>query len=213
MHRANVLIAKKRTLDDVRFASPHLKVERVSQMRFLEQALVTTKPAVAVVALDLPGLGGAAGLRAVRALSPSTKVVALSRRADDSEELAVLRMGAKGYVASTSAAMLLKVIEKVQQGEIWAARKTIGALFDELMSSVAVGVVPDAEREIVGLTRRESQILALLGDGASNKEIATALDVSVSTVKSHLTNVFRKLGQPDRLRLALALARASRHGG
>lgn len=184
-------------------------------MRLLEEALVSRKPAVLLVALDLPGLGGPAGLRAVRRLSPSTKVVALSRRRDDREELDVLRTGAKGYVTTSNEAVLSKVVEKVQQGEIWAARKTIGTLFDELLtaeSAVLRGETPSStlQQKFEQLSPREREILRLLSDGASNKEIATALNVTVSTIKAHLTKIFRKLGQSDRLHLALAIADVQR---
>ena len=56
------------------------------------------------------------------------------------------------------------------------------------------------------LTDREREILHLLADGASNKEIAIALNVTVATIKAHLTKMFRKLDQPDRLHLALYAA-------
>src|SRR5229473_3382155 len=101
------------------------------------------------------------------------------------------------------------MIDKVQEGEVWAGRKTIGALIEEL--DAAVGDLSRREpgnlqKELHRLTLRERQILRLLSEGDSNKEIATALGVSVSTIKAHLTKIFRKLGQPDRVRLALYVA-------
>jgi DNA-binding NarL/FixJ family response regulator len=68
------------------------------------------------------------------------------------------------------------------------------------------------EEKVQQLSAREQEILRRLSDGLSNKEIATALSVTVSTVKAHLTKVFRKLGLPDRLHLALAADRRERDG-
>jgi two-component system nitrate/nitrite response regulator NarL len=167
---------------------------------------VNRMPAVLVLPIDFPGLGGPPGIRDVRRLSPATKVVVLTGSSNENEELEVLRRGAKGYTGPVGTDTIFKMIDKVQQGEVWAGRKTIGALLEELYN--AVGELSEREHSILHselqrLTLRERQILRLLGEGASNKEIASALNISVSTIKAHLTKIFRKLGQPDRVRLAL----------
>jgi two-component system NarL family response regulator len=191
-------------------------VEEVSRIYGLREALASRKPAVLVVALDLPGLGGAAGLRQLRQLSPATKIIAVARRGSEREEVEVLRTGAKGYVTSAlPEGMLSKAIEKVQEGEIWAGRRAIGALLDEIFGDSSDESTSHQAREKIArnlerLTTREHEIVRLLRDGATNKEIAIALNVSVSTVKAHLTSIFRKLDQPDRLRLALYLSDSPR---
>ncbi len=178
-------------------------------MSGLFDAMVNRMPAVLLLPIDFPGLGGAPGIREVRRLSPATKVVVLSRSVSPNEELEVLRRGAKGYSGPVGTDMLFKMIDKVQEGEVWAGRKTIGALLEELYAAVG-DVTPRehtvSQNELKRVTFRERQILRLLGEGASNKEIAKALNVSVSTIKAHLTKIFRKLGQPDRVRLALYVA-------
>jgi DNA-binding NarL/FixJ family response regulator len=178
-------------------------------MSGLVEAMVNRMPAVLLLPIDFPGLGGPSGIRDVRRLSPATKVVVLSRASNANEELEVLRRGAKGYSGPVGTDVIFKMIDKVQEGEVWAGRKTIGALLEELYN--AVGDLSDREHttlhgELQRLTFRERQILRLLGEGASNKEIAAALNISVSTIKAHLTKIFRKLGQPDRVRLALYVA-------
>src|ERR671919_58401 len=85
-------------------------VERVSGVQSLRRALAEHKPDVALISLDLPGLGGAAGLRELSEISPNTKVVAMTQHVDDAEELDVLRAGAKGYVLTDENA-LPKVVE------------------------------------------------------------------------------------------------------
>jgi DNA-binding NarL/FixJ family response regulator len=162
-------------------------------------------PAVLLIPIDFPGLGGPPGLRDVRRLSPATKIVVLSRSVSPAEELEVLRRGAKGYSGPVGTDVLFKMIDKVQEGEVWAGRKTIGALLEELYTAVDLSSREFSllHSELQRLTLRERQILRLLAEGDSNKEIANALNISVSTIKAHMTKIFRKLGQPDRVRLAL----------
>ena len=172
-------------------------------MSALTRAMIERVPSVLLLSLDLPDLGGTAGIRQLRRLSPRTRIVALSDVIDEHEELEVLRIGARGYAGPLSSEVLSKMIDRVQQGEVWAARKTIGALLDELFDG-------DEDEELIGipdeltrLTSRERDIVRLLASGATNKEMAQTLNVAVSTIKANLTKIFRKLGQPDRLRLAL----------
>jgi two-component system nitrate/nitrite response regulator NarL len=207
MARSKVLIARMTRNQNISRSAPsRFKIEEVSQMSGLIDAMVNHIPNVVVLPIDFPGLGGARGIRDVRRLSPATKIVVLTQAVNPAEELEVLRRGAKGYSGPVGAEVLFKMVEKVQEGEVWAGRKTIGALLDEYQ---AAGDVTPREhkfspKDLERLTSRERQILHLLSDGMSNKEIANALRVSVSTIKAHLTKIFRKLGQPDRVRLALA---------
>lgn len=182
-------------------------------MSGLVEAMVNRRPAVLLLTIDFPGLSAPAGIREVRQLSPATKIIVLSRSVNEQEELDVLRMGVRGYCGPVETEVLLKMIDKVQQGEVWAGRRTIGALLEEFYGNggeIAVREHTDLalQSQLERLTFRERDILRLLAEGASNKEIASALNVTVSTIKAHLTKIFRKLGQPDRLRLALYAATA-----
>ena len=208
MRRAKVLIARQRAQNLSRYAPSRFKIEEVSQMSGLIDAIVNHMPHVVVLPIDFPGLGGARGIRDVRRLSPASKIVVLSGSMDPTEELEVLRRGAKGYSGPVGTDVLFKMVDKVQQGEVWAGRKTIGALLDEYQAAgdLAPRESTIAQTDVQRLTSRERQILRFLSEGASNKEIAKALSVSVSTIKAHLTKIFRKLGQPDRVRLALYAA-------
>ena len=179
-------------------------------MKALVEAMVNRVPAVLLLAIDFPGLGGPSGIRDVRRLSPATKIVVLSRSVNEKEEIEVLKGGARGYSGPVGTEVLFKMIDKVSEGEVWAGRKIIGALLEECMYAVVDKLSAQEHSilqiELQRLTFRERQILRLLGQGASNKEIASALNVTVSTIKAHLTKIFRKLGQPDRVRLALYVA-------
>jgi len=206
--RPKVLIARPRSAYPTPVVSNQFVIEEVSQMSSLIAALSSRPPAVLLLSLDLPGLAGAASVRDLRQLSPTTKIIVLVNTVDEQEELDLLRMGVKGYCGPVNDEVLIKMIDKVQEGEVWAGRKTIGALLDEFYGGVSYqperGLV---QSQIDRLTHREREILRQLANGASNKEIASALGVAVSTVKAHMTKIFRKLGQPDRLHLA----RSARH--
>ena len=210
MRQTRVLIARQRTQNCSRYAPSRFKVEEVSQMKGLVEALVNRMPAVLILQIDFPGLGGPAGIREVRRLSPATKIVVLSRSVNEKEEIAVLKGGARGYSGPVGTDVLFKMIAKVYEGEVWAGRKIIGALLEECLYAVVDDLSAQEhtilQSELQRLTFRERQILRLLGEGASNKELAAALNISVSTIKAHLTKIFRKLGQPDRVRLALYVA-------
>jgi len=179
-------------------------------MKGLVEAMVNRMPTVLILQIDFPGLGGPSGIRNVRRLSPATKIVVLSRSVNEKEEIEVLKGGARGYSGPVGTDVLFKMIDKVSEGEVWAGRKIIGALLEECLYAVvddlSVREHTILQSELQCLTFRERQILRLLGEGASNKELAAALNISVSTVKAHLTKIFRKLGQPDRVRLALYVA-------
>ncbi|HLJ73387.1 MAG TPA: response regulator transcription factor [Thermoanaerobaculia bacterium] len=178
-------------------------------MSGLVDAMVNRMPHVVVLPIDFPGLGGLKGIRDMHRLSPATKIVVLSRVSNQDEELEVLRRGAKGYSGPVANDVLFKMVDKVADREVWAGRKSLGALLDEFCEA---GQSDEPKphpaltlANLQQLTPRERQILRLLSEGGSNKEMAKQLSVSVSTIKAHLTKIFRKLGQPDRVRLALAI--------
>jgi DNA-binding NarL/FixJ family response regulator len=203
MPRPTVLVARSRKNAVPRLTSSEFQVEEVSYMSALTRAMIERVPSVLLLSLDLPDLGGTAGIRQLRRLSPRTRIVALSDVIDEHEELEVLRIGARGYAGPLSSEVLSKMIDRVQHGEVWAARKTIGALLDELFDGDETEELVGIPDELNRLTSRERDIVRLLASGATNKEMAQTLNVAVSTIKANLTKIFRKLGQPDRLRLAL----------
>jgi DNA-binding NarL/FixJ family response regulator len=210
--RRNKIVLARRAQSWSRIVPPKFNVEEVSEMTGLVEAMINRTPAVLLLTNDFPGLDGPAGIRELRRLSPATRIIVLARSVNEQEELEVLRMGARGYCGPVETDVLLKMIDKVQEGEVWAGRKTIGALLEEFYGGGEViarePTEPILQGQIDSLTFREREILRLLAEGASNKEIASALSVTVSTIKAHLTKIFRKLGQPDRLRLALYAAAA-----
>ncbi len=208
MSQPSVLVAAACTAtapQSVRFNGYQIE-ELTAGLDALRKRVAALKPAVLLLDIGFPGLDQIDGVRAIQSLSPATRILVLSRTPHASEELNVLKQGAMGYCYSgAKPELLLKAIQKVEQGEIWFERKSIAVLMEELYGAAEKSA---GKNEAFRLTAREEDIIRILVTGTSNKEIAAALKVAPATVKTHLTNIFRKTGATDRLRLAL-LARGS----
>ncbi len=173
----------------------------------LEQSMTKRKPTVLLLDLALSNLGGLGGLETLHQTSSVTKIILFTRTPNDEEGVAALMRGAKGYChRNIDPALLRKAIKAIQKGEIWVGRRIIPHLLKELTSLTMRRQKDSAanpERDLDRLTPREREVAQLVSNGASNKEIATQLNITERTVKAHLTAIFRKLGVSDRLRLAL----------
>ena len=189
-------------------------VHEVATQPGLKRSMSNLRPAVLLLDLGLPHLGGVGDLRAIQRLSPPTKIVLFTGTPDESEGISALQAGARGYCSTdTDLSLIQKAVEMVQKGEIWVRRSLVLHLLEELASLTdrrkeATPARRDAR--LARLTPREREIVHLIGAGASNKEISSQLTVSERTVKAHLTAIFRKVGVSDRLRLALYVAEHTR---
>jgi len=153
--------------------------------------------------LHMPVLDGIAATRRLRVEQPGVRVLALTTFDDDEDVFAALRAGALGYLLKdVSSDRLVEAVLSAARGE------------SVLQPSVAAKVVArfaqleDAPRSrpqplVVPLSDRELDVLRLLADGRSNREIAAALFLAEGTVKNHVTNVLGKLGARDRTQAAL----------
>lgn len=185
-------------------------LQEVTTRAALERSMATLKPAVLLLDIDLPMLDGVGGVRAIHHLSPPTKIVLLTSTLDEKEGLSALKAGARGYCQKdTESALLKKAVQMVRKGEIWAGRNLIPHLLEELTSLTErrqQDSPANLDSHLDRLTPRQREIVHLIGGGASNKEIASQLNVTEGTVKAHLTAIFRKTGLSSRLQLALFVA-------
>jgi len=171
--------------------------------------LLRERPQILLLDLDLPGIDSPKSVAHLRNLSPATSIIVLSRPIPEQTELELFKIGVQGHCSRDIDPQLLKrVVVAVRLGELWIRRSLMPRLLDEL--GVRFQGADHAKRAAVGrlafLTAREHEIAALVGRGGSNKQIARQLDITERTVKAHLTEIFRKLGIADRLKLALLLA-------
>jgi two-component system, NarL family, nitrate/nitrite response regulator NarL len=182
-------------------------VHEVGDRETLEHKMVALKPTILLLDLALPELRAPGGFTEIQTLSPSTKIILLTKTPTDKEGTAMLEAGARGYCSTEMDAVLLtKAVKMVQKGEVWVGRKVISHLLDILVALTEQHrnrSLPHADPSFEVLTPREKEIVQQIGGGSSNKEIAHQLNVSEKTVKAHLTSIFRKLGVSDRLHLAL----------
>ncbi len=151
------------------------------------------KPDIAILDISMPELNGVEATRQIRDLYPQTEVLILSMHESDLLLYESLKAGAKGYLLKEDADdHLLAAVDALRQHKQYFSPKIARAMAAEESS----GVTQEAERNVPlnRLTSREREVIQLLTEGKSNKEVATILDISVKTVESHRTRIMLKLG-------------------
>jgi len=171
-------------------------------------ALVAAHPDLDLILLDLamPGMDGIAGLRALRARNPSMPVVILSGSEEPADIRLALDRGAMGFIPkSSTSAVMLSALRLVLAGGVYLP----AAFLERSRASASKGPIVSATPtlENLGLTARQYDVLRLLGQGKSNKEIARALDLAEGTVKLHVSAVLRALDAVNRTQAVVAAAR------
>ena len=197
-------------------------IEVVGEAADGEQAValaVAQRPDVALMDLRMPGVDGVAATERIARDAPGTAVLVLTTYADDESILSALRAGARGYLTKDAGrAELAAAVRAVASGQSTFAPEVGARIVSSLTSAppaptaaaaAAPGIAPGAAlvARFPSLTPREAEVLALVGDGKSNPEIAAALFVSVATVKTHINAIFAKLAVRDRAQ-AIALVRS-----
>jgi DNA-binding NarL/FixJ family response regulator len=160
------------------------------------EAIGRERPDVVLMDLSMPGLDGIAATRAALARAPGTRVVMLTSFSDRERIVEAIDAGAVGYLLKDAEPEeLLAGIRAAARGESPLAPKAAAELLSGRRDPVPS---PDP-----ALTAREREILALLGQGRSNKVIARELEIAEQTVKNHLSRIFQALGVSDRTQAAL----------
>ena len=152
------------------------------------------KPELALVDLTMPEMNGLELTTAIRSASPETEVLVLSMHF--SEELAreVLRCGALGYVLKSDAdEELLAAIDHMRRRQPFFTGRLALAMTQNFVEGTASGTDANG-KPISPLTERELQVVKLLAEGRSNKEVAGTLGVSTRTIESHRNHIMHKMG-------------------
>lgn len=164
-----------------------------------------TAPSLGLILLDLmmPGMDGLKGLESVRKQFPNVPVVIVSGFSTREHVVAAVQAGASGFIPKTvSGTAMVNALRLVLSGEKYLPSSSFFEDVTVHMPMMPLQQRPTRTGEIPApfdkLSRRESEILALLVEGRTNKEIAIALELQEITIKVHLRNVYRKIGAANR---------------
>lgn len=161
------------------------------------------QPDVAMVDISMPG-SGLEAIAEIKSIRPATGVIVLTMHEDQDYLLRALQAGANSYlVKDVDSRNLVEAIHAVRQGRTYLQPHLAGQALVDLARGEKARLTSGA-----GLTERELEVLKLVGQGASNREIASTLFISEKTAKNHLTHIFDKLGVSDRTQAALWAVRA-----
>jgi two-component system response regulator NreC len=154
-------------------------------------------PQVVLMDITMPAMNGLEATRRIHKEAPDVKVLALTQHEDSEYILSMLRAGARGYVSKTATGSeLISAIRTVCRGESFLHPLAATTLVDEYLTRVG-----EEKTEYERLTDREREILQLVAEGRSNREIADRLFISAKTVLRHRTNIMEKLGFHNRTEL------------
>jgi len=146
-------------------------------------------PDVTLMDLRMPGLDGVGAIKAILAQQPSSRIIVLTTYDSDADILRAIEAGATGYLLKdTPREELFRAIRAAARGDSVLAPAVAARLMTRMRA-------PAEE----SLSAREIEVLQLVAQGASNREIGKSLHISTATVKTHLIHIYGKLGVDDRL--------------
>jgi len=165
-------------------------VAQANNGREATELVATHKPDIAILDLSMPELNGLDATRRILAARPETCVLILT--AHESEQLVreVLAAGARGYVLKSDAGrVLVRAVEALLEGQTFFTSKVARLVLEGYLR----GGGTEAQETGPVLSAREREIVQLLAEGASNKDVARALGISVKTAETHRSNIMRKM--------------------
>ena len=184
------ILSKK---DDIHVVGAGSYGPDMSEQIFSAQANVVVLDSVA------PVLAEQGVVRELHQLNPAIRVVMVGMEADEATFLRVIQAGAVGYILKDASAVeVARTIRAVAAGEA-VCPAALSILLFEWVARHKVAIPSLHLRNRLGLSRREQQLVGLIHQGLTNKEMASRLNLSEQTVKNHVHRMLRKVGAPDRL--------------
>ncbi len=158
------------------------------------------KPDLLLLDISMPGGGGLAALREVVGLPDAPKIAMLTASEEDDEVMQALKGGALGYVLKgVGARELVGIVKDLARGQSYVSPVLAG----RLLATMRNGEAARAANPLADLSRREEDILRLVAEGRSNKEIGLALVLQEKTVKHYMTSILQKLHLRNRVEAAV----------
>jgi DNA-binding NarL/FixJ family response regulator len=167
-------------------------------------------PDVLLLDLNLPGTSGIGLLRELAPRLPKTKIVMLTISDDRRDLLDAVRNGAAGYLTKDlSPDALQRAVRGIRSGDLAMSRAMAADVIQHLAATTNRKPAADVRTDLQGVSRREEEVLALLADGLTDRQIADRLGISPRTVETHVGSLLNKLGVRNRAQAA----RRYREGG
>ena len=181
-------------------------IDVVGEASSAEEALsiaTLLRPDLLLLDIDLPGLSGIDAVRELAPRLPATRIVMLTVSTDRRDLLAAVRHGALGYLTKDlSGDALLRAVRGIRRGDLPMSRSHAATVVESLARN-ARKRGPGQDDGLGGvLSSRETEVLRLLADGLTDREIAAALAISPRTVESHVSSLLGKLGVRNRAEAA-----------
>ncbi len=166
------------------------------------------KPDVVIMDIEMPVMDGVEATRLIREQVPNAKVVILTVSESDDHLFEAIRFGAQGYLLKNlRPAELYSMVRAVMHDESPLSPAIAKRLLGQIRDASAPPVIPASAPQTPALTRRELEVLQLVADGLSNKEIGAGLFITEGTVKNHIHNALEKLQLENRTQAAAYIVR------
>jgi len=157
----------------------------------------STKPQLVLLDIGMPNLNGLEAARQILAAAPNVAILILTMHDSDNVVREVLRTGARGFLLKSDAGKdLVAAVEALQLQRTFFTTRVSQMVLDGFLDRErhAVGIERDQDGSPDPLTSREREVIQLLAEGRTSKEVAVTLNLSVKTAETHRTNLMRKLG-------------------
>jgi DNA-binding NarL/FixJ family response regulator len=182
-------------------------VELVGEAASAEEALALApvlRPDVLLLDIDLPGMTGVQLVQELAPRLPQTKIVMLTVSSSERDLIDAIARGAAGYLTKDlSPEALLRTLRGTQRGELAMSRRFAARALRHFADAARRGrSTVGGDSDLMNLSPRENDVLAMLADGLTDREIATALTISPRTVETHVSNILHKLTVRNRAEAA-----------
>lgn len=188
----------------------HEVVGAVTDGQALLDAAARLRPDLVIIDIAMPGLDGIETTRRLQASAPDVRVLVLSIHAEPSYVRAAFAAGAWGYLTKISAPEEIeRAVQEVLAGRFYVSPEVARSAVDGPGTGAACHHVESPVRAGEDLTPREAQILRLVSEGLGNQQIAFQLGVAVTTVRAHMSSLYKKRQVTSRVALALSAGPAN----